>query len=153
MGQLKRQDADQLFANLLLSVITPDTINKINEHEWEDSLWQLPYEQRQAMAEYRDAARKLALAGYDLADLDSAISDVSQRLDAVDAARKKERELAAEYKTFLQVRRFVKGPKWDALPQENADITEPLSAKEQNIDSLKENPKPSRKILRQGMDL
>lgn len=162
VGQLKRQDADQLFANLLLSGITPDTINKINEHEWEDSLWQLPYEQRQAMAEYRDAARKLALAGYDLADLDSAISDVSQRLDAVDAARKKERELAAEYKTFLQVRRFVKladepkfvkGPKWDALPQENADITEPLSAKEQNIDSLKENPKPSRKILRQGMDL
>ena len=122
MGQLKKQDADQLFTNLLLSGITPDTINKINEQEWEDSLWQLPYEQRQAMAEYWDAARKLALARYDLASLDSAISDVSQRLETVDTARKKERELADEPK-------FVKGLKWDALPQENADIIETLPAK------------------------
>ena len=162
VDQLKKQDADQLFANLLLSGITPETINKINEQEWENSLWQLSYEQRQTMAECRDAAQKLALAGYDPADLDHAISDISQRLEAVDTARKSERELADEYRILLQVRRyvkladepkFVKGPKWDALPQENADITETLSAKDQNIELLKENPKPSHKILRQGMDL
>lgn len=160
--QLKKQDADRLFTNLLLSGIIPDTIKKVNEQEWENSLWQLSYEQRQSMAEYRDAAQKLTLAGYDPADHDHAISDISQRLEAIETARKNERELAAEYKTLLQVRRyvklanepgFVKGPKWDALSQENVNITETLSAKEQNIELLKASPEPSKKILRQGMDL
>ncbi len=119
--QLKRQDADRLFTNLLLSEITPDTIKKVNEQEWENSLWQLSYEQRQTMTEYRDAAQKLALAGYTLADPDHAIPDISQRLKAIDTARKNEKELADEYRTLLRVRRyvkladeprFVKDPKW-----------------------------------------
>lgn len=160
--QLKRQDADRLFTNLLLSGITPDSINKINEQEWENSLWQLSYEQRQTMAEYRDTAQKLTLAGYDPAAPGHAISDIGQRLEAIDTARKSERELAAEYRTLLQVRRyvkladeprFVKGPKWGDLSQENANITETLSAKDQDIGLLKGNPKPSQKIFRQGMDL
>ena len=130
--QLKKQDADQLFTNLLLSEITPDTIKRVNEQEWENSLWQLSYEQRQSMAEYRDAAQKLTLAGYGLADPAHAISDISQRLEAIDTARKNERKLAAEYKTLLQVRRyvkladepqFVKGPKWKELRAANTEIT------------------------------
>lgn len=42
------------------------------------------------MVEYRDAAQKLTLAGYDLADPGHAISGISQRLEAIDTARKSE---------------------------------------------------------------
>lgn len=56
----------------------------------ENILWQLTYEQRQSMVEYRDAAQKLTLAGYDLADPGHAISGISQRLEAIDTARKSE---------------------------------------------------------------
>lgn len=149
--QLKKQDADQLFTNLLSSGITPDIINTINEQEWENSLWQLSYEQRQTMAEYRETARKLALAGYDIADHDHAISDISQRLKAIDTARKIERELANEYRTLLQVRRyvklageprFVKGSKWAELSQENIGT---LTATEHRTKLPKKNPQPDEK--------
>lgn len=146
--QLKRQDADRLFTNLLLSGVTPDTISKLNEQEWEDSLWQLSYEQRQAMSEYRDAARKLTLAGYDMASLGHAISDVSQRFEAIETARKTERELATEYRTLLQVRRyvklanepkFVKGPEWEKLSQKNRGNAKVMTAAEHSKELAKEN--------------
>lgn len=160
--QLKKQDADQLFTNLLLSEITPDTIKRVNEQEWENSLWQLSYEQRQSMAEYRDAAQKLTLAGYGLADPAHAISDISQRLEAIDTARKNERKLAAEYKTLLQVRRyvkladepqFVKGPKWKELRAANTEITFLVKNSRFNIEIANQNAPQKQKSLKQTIEI
>lgn len=148
--QLKRQDADRLFTNLLLSEIIPDTIKKADEQEWENSLWQLSYEQRQTIAEYRDAAQKLTLAGYNLADPGRAISDISQRLETIGTARKNERELAAEYRTLLQVRhyvklanepKFVKGSIWENL-QTTTELSTPTKESSHNVErSGHNNPK------------
>ena len=100
------------------------------------------------MTEYRDAAQKLTLAGYDPAAPDHAISDISQRLEAIDTARKSERELAAEYRTLLQVRRyvkladeprFVKGPKWGELSQEKTENTKDMTAIEHSTKLSKQN--------------
>lgn len=120
----------------------------------ENILWQLTYEQRQSMVEYRDAAQKLTLAGYDLADPDRAISDISQRLGAINTARKSERELAAEYRTLLQIRRyvkltdepkFVKGPRWEELSQENAENTKVMTAVEHSPELSTKNQPPNAK--------
>ena len=105
-------------------------------------LWQLSYEQRQTIAEYRDAAQKLTLAGYNLADPGRAISDISQRLETIDTARKNERELAAEYRTLLQVRhyvklanepKFVKGSIWENL-QTTTELSTPTKESSHNVE-------------------
>ena len=85
-----------------------------------------------------------------MADLDHAMSDISQRIEAIDTARKSEGELAAEYRTLLQTRRyvmledkprFVKGPKWDELLQENTKI---ITAAEHVTELSKKNQHPDR---------
>ena len=83
-----------------------------------------------------------------MADLNHAMSDISQRIEA---ARKSESELVAAYRTLLQTRRyvtladeprFVKGPKWDELPQENTKI---ITATEHVTELSKKNQHPDRK--------
>ena len=86
-----------------------------------------------------------------MADLNHAMSDISQRIEAIDTARKSERELAAEYRTLLQTRRyvtladepsFVRGPNWDELLQENTKI---ITAVEHVTELSKKNQHPDRK--------
>ena len=83
-----------------------------------------------------------------------AISDISQRLEAIDTIRKNERDLAAEYKTLLQVRRyvkladepkFVKGPKWGELSQEETENAKDMTAAEHSTELSKQNLHPDGK--------
>lgn len=114
------------------------------------------------MAEYRDAAQKLTLAGYDLAAPGHVISDISQRLEAIDTVRKSERDLAAEYRTLLQVRRYVKlanepkfvrGPKWEEVQPENTRFIDSTKDHNLTVESDKPDNPHKRKNFRREIGL
>ena len=92
--------------------------------------------------------------GFISADPGHAISDISQGLEAIETSRKTERELADEYKTLLQARRyvkladeprFVKGPKWGELLQEESENTKVMTTTEHSTELSKKNQHPDGK--------
>lgn len=124
-----------------------------------NNLWQLYYEQRKFMAEYRDAPWQLALARYDIEDLDQTNVDIRQRLEAIETVRKTKRELVAEYRTPLQVRhyvkltndpKYVKGPKWEDLRAENTEITKPIKGPHLNAEKDNQNEPQTPKTIKQN---
>ena len=105
------------------------------------------------MTKYRNAALKLTM--YDLAD--HAISDISQRLEAIDVAKKNERDLTDECKTLLQIRRyvkladesrFVKGSKWQELQTKNTRFAKAANEHNHNIENNGQNEPQQQKCFK-----
>lgn len=161
--QLTKLDADRLFNNLLLGMIPPKTMEVIYEKEWQDSLWQLSYEERTYMVEYRALVQELLTSGYDLSRVDTLISDLTDNLNEIDLSKKERDELAAEYRTLRQVKRYIElstvpqftnGPRWAKELSEKPEEIEVEQTSELQEPEKEPEPEPQkRKKFNQEIDI
>lgn len=145
--QLSKKDADSIFRDLALSLITPDAVTIIQDMNWNENLRGLSYEERGYTEEYRTMARAVSALGYDINDAENMLISVKMQLQEICTEEIALDEIKKEYRTFKQLKmytdlastkQFTHGPKWkesdkDVVPEE-VEETPDQNQKSQNND-------------------
>lgn len=105
--QLSHYDASIIMQDLLLSMITPDSILHTLDSEFEHSLAELDYETRGYAHEWRKACQTITALGYDIAKTAELLQAVESQLKYILGEEKKLNETAKEYRTLKQLQTYV----------------------------------------------
>ncbi len=143
LEQLSKKDADTLFRDLTLSMIVPDCVKASMEKEWNQSLSNLSYEEREYAEEYRNLICTIEGLGYDLNQINNVLTQVTTQLEYIQTEEKKLKELSKEYSTVKQLKmyttlsetkQFTHGPKWKE--KLDPDITPKYVEKDQEPEEI-----------------